>query len=125
MPQLSTTVLNDGVSDVTFTPQNINNQGVATLVSRSGQPGVYHNLTIGVTGTEASGHSFQLKMGVPSVYTVPGTGEQVIGVDFASISIKLDKLGTTSSRSALRNLLRAALADTNIAAMIDNTEAMW
>lgn len=124
MPELNPIVLNDGTADVNFAVVG-NKNNVGHLISRSAQPGVYHQLTFGLTGTESNGHTMTAKLGVPSVYIVPGSNEQVVGVDFVEARFKLDKLGSTTSRKAARMLLANWLLSPSAASLIDDKEGVF
>lgn len=125
MPQLKPLVINDGTADLTFQPKKIDANGVASLIRRGAQPGVYHSLSLSLNGDEKTGHVANIRLGVPSVYTVPGSGEQVIATDFVEMRFKLASLGTVTSRTQLVNLVKDSLADADIVQMLTNLEAVY
>lgn len=126
MPQLAPiTLVNEGTNTLEFKPKKIDNNGVASLVCRSTQPGVYHSMSLSLTGDENNGHHGVIRIGVPSVYTVPGSGEQVIAADFVEVKIKLAALGTVESRTEAVTLLKSALSDASISTMLTQLEAFY
>jgi hypothetical protein len=126
MPQLAPiTLINKGTNTLTFKPKKIDNNGVASLICRGTQPGVYHSMSLSLVGDETNGHNGVIRIGVPSVYTIPGSGEQVIAADFVEVKIKLAALGTAESRTEAVTLLKSALTDANILSMLTQLEAFY
>lgn len=122
MPELAPVVLNDGTNAINFTVDG-RNQQVGQLIARGSTPGVYHSLSVGRTGSEATGYKTSIRMSVPSVATVGS--ESLTVVDFVEINFKLDALGTTTSRGQLRQLVASLMGSTMIQAMIDDKEGLY
>lgn len=116
---LSTIVLNDGTAAKTFVVTQMQG-GVGELESRvDGRPDLGTTLTLS-NAKVSSGRRFKMKVVVPVTTTdTAGLTSRVESV-IANLDIRLPNNAKTLDRTAMRNLIKNALLDTQVLAIIDS-----
>lgn len=116
MPQLQTLVLTDGKTtpvNHTFVPQNINQQGVATVVESSGVPIGDSRVTVSMNRTAEGRYKPLLKLMVPQLVTEVINGVSVPKVArtaYAEIHLNFAPDSSESERNDVVAMVRSALA---------------
>ena len=127
MAQLAPIVLNDGKSDITFVPYEIDSNGVARL--RSASDSAIGSNELSVQGRDAlTNRRVTVKITVPTVQTEVVNGistPKVVRKQIGTIELSLAKTTSLAERKALRSLLAASLSNPLIAAVIDSNESMY
>jgi hypothetical protein len=132
MPKMQNITLLDGKTTPAshvFTPQRITPQEVAQFRERIaaqllGQP----ELSVQLRERNDGLYAVDLRLVIPTVATVTGPDgipkKEILYSNSAFVQIKVPTQGTTQERKDLRVLLSNALLNADIAAVIDNGEAL-
>lgn len=115
---LSNIVLNNGTANVTFVVTQLQ-AGIGELESRvDGRPDLGHTLSLS-NAKATTGRRFKMKLVVPVTSTdASGLITRVESV-IANLDIRLPNNSKTSDRTVARNLIKNALLDTQVLALID------
>lgn len=127
MAQILPIVLNDGTADVTYSPFSVDNSGVARL--RTAADTVIGASELSVSGrTATTNRRVTVKLQIPVLQneTVNGiTTPRVVRMAIAKCELSLPVTSTGAERLAIRNQISGALANTLVAAVIDNNENLY
>lgn len=115
---LSNIVLNNGTANVTFVVTQLQ-AGIGELESRvDGRPDLGHTLSLS-NAKAAAGRRFKMKLVVPVTSTDAGGLISRVESVIANIDIRLPNNSKTSDRTVMRNLIKNALLDAQVLALID------
>lgn len=115
---LSNIVLNNGTASVTFVVTQLQ-AGIGELESRvDGRPDLGHSLSLS-NAKATNGRRFKMKLVVPVTSTDTSGFTTRIESVIANLDIRLPNNSKTSDRTIARNLIKNALADNQILALID------
>lgn len=136
MPAFEAIKLNDGTSERTFTPSNIDpRKDVAIFKDQSsGIPVGYPSLTVSVTEPAANAVTgvarVKIQLGLPKVDAITPTGgsvasQSVINVARCHMEFILPIQGTLADRQTILKLAAAVLANSSITAVVEKLEHIY
>lgn len=129
MPQLSPIVLNDGVSDTTYTPAVVNNTGTSVLTDNAaanyGVRGKVSVSSAAISGN-SGGRRVELRIEEPRVITDSSTGVvSAQETETIAISFTARPNGSKPDRAKLRAKAISLLGHATITTMMDDLEGVW
>lgn len=124
MPALAPVVLNDGTSDVTYTPYASTAQAAEYKNSVAGSRSQSNNLSIS-TRTQANGaRRVTAKLELPVLRDINGVSTQVETI-ICEINTRTPAISTTVERTKAREQAERLAAAAVMAAVVDNDEGFW
>lgn len=116
---LSNIVLNDGTANHTFVVVQ-NQAGVGELEERvDGRPDLSSVLTLSNARIQ-TGRRFKLKLAVPVIRTDANALPQKVDTVIINMDMRLPSVSKTTDRALARKLLKAAVDNAQILALIDD-----
>lgn len=125
MPQLMPLVLKDRKATPvshTFTPREVNNSGVGTVVESSGVPIGDSRVSLGLNVTTTGRYKPSIRLTVPVVQTATVNGisqPTVLRTGYAEVNFNFEGTSTEAERADLVGMVMDALAPTQT--MVNDT----
>lgn len=117
-------ILNDGTSNHTLKPVNVNG-GIAQFTALSSvNPGVFDFLSIATTGQPGANHKVKCELRFPETQTLPD-GSKVTYVDLVKIEVNRHRMTTEANGLKLRNATIDLLSEPVVVASVDAREHVW
>lgn len=127
MAQLSNIVINDGTTDVTYVPYQIDSGNIARLRTNTDLAIASSELSVNARNGSTN-RNVTLKITLPTVVdeTVNGVvSPRVTRTRTVSVDLSLPKTTTSAERLAARVMLSNLLKNTLVASVIDNNDGLY